>query len=150
MPSRGWPGKPFRRATASACCERAGGKLDRIDAKIVFEAAREGDAAAQTIVDTIVERLAIGVANICCILNPAVVILGAGLSQAGADLLEPLAGARRGADPDAAAALHRFRARARAVILGAVEHALRAIEAARFNLFADAPGPAPHREVALA
>ncbi len=100
--------------------------------------------------DTVVDRLAIGVANLCCILNPAVVILGAGLSQAGADLLEPLRARVAALNPMPPRRFVVSELGARAVTLGAIEHALRAIEAARFNLFPDTPGLAPGREVALA
>jgi predicted NBD/HSP70 family sugar kinase len=131
--------------------KRAGDKLDRIDAKLVFEAARDNDPTAQGIVATITERLAIGVANICCILNPAVVILGAGLSQAGADLLEPLKARVAALIPMPPRDFIVSELGPRAVILGAVEHALRAVEDARFNLFADVEDPLPPtQEAALA
>ena len=143
-----------RKAVAKGRGERmltlAGSRPDAIDAKIVFEAARAGDDVAQGIVDTIIDRLAIGVANLCCILNPAVVILGAGLSQAGADLLEPLRARVTALSPMPPRRFVVSELGARAVTLGAIEHALRAVEAARFNLFQDTLGFAPAREVALA
>ena len=130
---------------------RAGGQADAIDAKLVFAAAREGDTAAAEIVDTIVERLAIGIANICCILNPAVVILGAGLAQAGADLLHPLQARVAALSPMPPRHFTVSELGPQAVILGAVEHALRAVEAARFNLFADlSEQPSKTREAAVA
>lgn len=68
----------------------AGGDPDAVDAKIVFAAAREGDRAAQAIVDELTQRLAEGVAAVVAVLNPSTVIVGGGLSRAGADLLDPL------------------------------------------------------------
>lgn len=135
-----------------ALLARAGGKPGRIDAKLVFEAARAGDATAQGIVATIVDRLAIGVANICCILNPGVVILGAGLSQAGPDLLEPLKARVAALSPMPPRRFVVSELGTGAVILGAVEQALRTVEAARFNLFPDLPSGigAPGREAAVA
>jgi predicted NBD/HSP70 family sugar kinase len=128
----------------------AGGRPERIDARIVFHAARSGDEAANDIVATVVDRLAIGVANLCCILNPAVVILGAGLSQAGDDLLEPLRARVTALSPMPPRRFIVSELGARAVTLGAIEHALRAVEAARFHLFPDDGGPAIRPETALA
>lgn len=70
--------------------ELAGGDPSAIDAKVVFEAAREGDRAAQAIVEELVGRLAAGVAAAAVILNPQTVIVGGGLSRAGDALLAPL------------------------------------------------------------
>ncbi len=136
--------------TGDALLKRAGGKPEAIDAKLVFEAAREGDSTARGIVAAIAERLAIGVANVCCVLNPAVVILGAGLSQAGSALLEPLKARVAAMIPMPPRDFIVSELGPRAVILGAVEHALRAVEDARFNLFPEAPGAfQPTREPAL-
>jgi predicted NBD/HSP70 family sugar kinase len=128
----------------------AGGRPEKIDAKLVFQAARSGDSAASAVIATVVDRLAIGVANLCCILNPAVVILGAGLSQAGDDLLEPLRARVAALSPMPPRRFVISKLGARAVTLGAIEHALRAAEAARFNLFPDDNGPATRPEAALA
>lgn len=68
----------------------AGGDPDSVDAKVVFAAAREGDAAARAIVDELTRRLAHGIAAVVAVLNPSTVIVGGGLSRAGADLLDPL------------------------------------------------------------
>jgi predicted NBD/HSP70 family sugar kinase len=64
----------------------AGDDVDAIDARLVFEAARRGDPAATSIVDDVVRTLARGVAAICAVLNPTLVVVGGGLSNAG-DLL---------------------------------------------------------------
>lgn len=68
----------------------AGGNPDAIDAKIVFEAAAQGNTAAAAIVDQVVGRIAQGIAAVVCVLNPATVIVGGGMSRAGAAILEPL------------------------------------------------------------
>jgi predicted NBD/HSP70 family sugar kinase len=70
--------------------ELAGGDPDAIDAEIVFAAAAEGNAAAGKIVDTLVARLARGVASASVVLDPRTVIVGGGLSRAGETLLRPL------------------------------------------------------------
>ncbi|MFN0153225.1 MAG: ROK family transcriptional regulator [Gaiella sp.] len=71
--------------------ELAGGDAEAIDAELVFTAAARGDTAAQRIVDELLGRLARGIAAAVTILNPSTVIVGGGVSRAGARLLEPLA-----------------------------------------------------------
>lgn len=70
--------------------ELAGGDPDAIDAEIVFTAAAEGNAAALRIVDTLVGRLARGIAAAAIVVDPRTVIVGGGLSRAGETLLRPL------------------------------------------------------------
>jgi predicted NBD/HSP70 family sugar kinase len=83
-----------RRAAASGrgrlLRDLAGGEPDAIDAELVFTAAGQGDAAASEIVDELLDRLARGVAAAVVVLNPEAVIIGGGVSRAGASLLEPL------------------------------------------------------------
>jgi predicted NBD/HSP70 family sugar kinase len=68
----------------------AGGDPEAVSAQIIFAAAQQGDAAACELVAELVERLARGVAAVCVVLNPALVIIGGGLSRAGEMLLTPL------------------------------------------------------------
>jgi predicted NBD/HSP70 family sugar kinase len=68
----------------------AGGDPAAVDAKIVFAAAGQGDAAARQIVEELTAVLARGIAAAVVLLDPAAVILGGGLSRAGELLLEPL------------------------------------------------------------
>lgn len=70
--------------------ELAGGDPDAVDARTVFRAVAEGDSVATAICDELVELLARATASVCLVLNPATVILGGGLSQAGAGLATPL------------------------------------------------------------
>ncbi len=70
--------------------ELAGGDLDAIDAEIVFAAAAEGNPAAVSIVETLVARLARGIAATVVVVDPRTVIVGGGLSHAGDMLLRPL------------------------------------------------------------
>ncbi len=83
-----------RRAAAAgespAMLELADGDPDAIDAEVVFAAAARGDEAALRILDELLERLARGIASAVTILNPSTVIVGGGVSRAGARLLEPL------------------------------------------------------------
>ena len=70
--------------------ELAGGDPDAVDAEVVFAAARQEDAAALAVVEELTRRLANGIAAVVAVLNPATVIVGGGISRAGASLLEPL------------------------------------------------------------
>ncbi|MDO4588652.1 MAG: ROK family protein [Fusobacterium sp.] len=66
------------------------GDLMKLEAKDIFDAAREGDAFSLELVDYEAEYLALGVANILNIINPEVVILGGGVALAGDILLNPM------------------------------------------------------------
>lgn len=79
-----------RRPVGARLLELAGGRLDAIDARVIFAAAGEGDGVAIDIVEEMADRIAHGVATLACVLNPAVVVVGGGLSNAGAALLDPL------------------------------------------------------------
>jgi predicted NBD/HSP70 family sugar kinase len=68
----------------------AGGDLDQVDAKIVVEAARQGDADASAILENLAKRLAQGISAVQCILDPGIIILGGEVSHAGPLLLERL------------------------------------------------------------
>ena len=83
-----------RRAAASSpdglISALVGGDLDRVDAKTVVEAARQGDADASTILESLAKRLAQGISAVQCILDPGITILGGEVSHAGSLLLEHL------------------------------------------------------------
>jgi len=79
-----------RRPEGARLRELAGGDPDAVDARIVFQAVVEGDAAAVRIRDELIELLARATAAVCLVLDPTTVILGGGLSQAGSALATPL------------------------------------------------------------
>jgi predicted NBD/HSP70 family sugar kinase len=79
-----------RRPDGARLTELAGGDPDAVDARTVFQAVSEGDAAATRIRDELIELLARATAAVCLVLDPTTVILGGGLSQAGAALAAPL------------------------------------------------------------
>lgn len=62
----------------------------KLEAKDIFDAAREGDAFSLELVDYEAEYLALGIANILNIINPEVVVLGGGVALAGDILLNPM------------------------------------------------------------
>jgi len=68
----------------------AEGNLESIAPEIVVEAAKRGDKLAFNIMEKTGEYLGIGIANMINIFNPELIVIGAGVSQAGDILLEPL------------------------------------------------------------
>ncbi len=66
------------------------GDLDKIEARTVIDAARQGDAVALEVYDQYIYYLAIGIVAIINALDPEVIALGGGVSKAGDFLLEPL------------------------------------------------------------
>lgn len=70
--------------------EVAGGKLENVDGKTAFAAARLGDTRAQEVVDEYVEHLAVGLANLANVLRPQAILLGGGISNEGEHLFAPL------------------------------------------------------------
>ncbi|MGN1053362.1 MAG: ROK family protein [Candidatus Scatosoma sp.] len=70
--------------------EVAGGKLDNVDGKTAFIAAKEGDMRGKEIVDEYVEHLAVGLANLANVLRPEAILLGGGVSNEGEFLFKPL------------------------------------------------------------
>ena len=66
----------------------ADGDKAKINAKIVFDAAREGDPTAVKVFRRYIRYLGQAIANIVNFLDPEVVVLGGGVSKAGAFLLD--------------------------------------------------------------
>ena len=60
----------------------------RIMAKDVFDAANGGDKLAQDVLEQVYAYMGEFVANICCVVNPEVVVFGGGVSRAGQPLLD--------------------------------------------------------------
>ena len=56
--------------------------------KDVFDAAAAGDSLAQQILEQVYACMASFFANICCVIDPEVIVLGGGVSKAGEPLLE--------------------------------------------------------------
>lgn len=62
--------------------------LEVITARDVFDHAKAGDQAALGIVDRVYDDLGVFLAGICCIIDPEVVVIGGGVSNAGPILLD--------------------------------------------------------------
>lgn len=66
------------------------GDIERLEAKDIFDAAKEGDKFSMDLVDYEAEYLAMGIGNILNIINPEKVVLGGGVAMAGDILLSPM------------------------------------------------------------
>ncbi|MBZ4664407.1 MAG: glucokinase [Caloramator sp.] len=73
--------------TDTKILELAEGDLEKINAKIIFDCAKEGDRVAKMAVDRLVKYLVIGIFNIVNFMDPEVIALGGGVSNAGEYLL---------------------------------------------------------------
>ncbi len=63
---------------------------EKVDGKTAFDAAKEGDAAAQTVIKNYIMYLGEGIVNLVNIFRPEAVILGGGVCNQGEYLLAPL------------------------------------------------------------
>jgi len=61
---------------------------DKIMAKDVFDAAAAGDKIASDVLEQVYAYMGEFIANICCVVNPEVIVFGGGVSRAGEPLLE--------------------------------------------------------------
>lgn len=66
------------------------GKIDDVNGKTAFAAAREGDAAGQAVVDEYISYLACGLTNILNIFQPEIISIGGGISNEKSNLIDPL------------------------------------------------------------
>jgi glucokinase len=75
---------------AAAVLERAGGEVSAITGPMVTEAARDGDAFALARLAELGDWIGQGVATLTAVLDPNVVVIGGGVSDAGTLLLDPV------------------------------------------------------------
>ena len=71
----------------SSMLAACGGDPEKLNAKIVIDAAKAGDEAAKAVFGGYVQALAVGIINIINMLDPEVIVLGGGVSAAGEFLL---------------------------------------------------------------
>lgn len=62
--------------------------VGKLAAKDVFDAAKAGDALANEVLEQVYAYMGEFIANLCCVVNPEVVVLGGGVSKAGQILLD--------------------------------------------------------------
>ncbi|MFF0739641.1 ROK family protein [Streptomyces sp. NPDC004111] len=139
LPLVGWHRAPSHLA---GCPGLPPGTLPQEVAEHVFGRARDGDPAARWAVEQYAHDLAEGIAALVLTVDPALVVVGGGLSRSGDVLVEPL---RRHLDPLcleppelAISALGE-----RAVTLGAVRHALNHFNARLYDIDTPLPRPTP-------
>jgi len=82
--------RAIRRGRKSLITEMVHGELERIDPRVIAQAARRGDALAIEIFDFVAECLAAAFATITYILQPEAFIVGGGVAQSGKLLFDPL------------------------------------------------------------
>jgi len=75
---------------AKGLLDRADGKVESITGPLITEAARDGDEFAIEQLASLGQWLGEGIATLTAVLDPAVVVIGGGVSEAGALLLEPI------------------------------------------------------------
>lgn len=62
----------------------------KVSGRTAFDAMRAGDEVAKTVVDRYIRYLAEGIANICNLIGPEIILLGGGISHEGDALIKPL------------------------------------------------------------
>ena len=70
--------------------ELVGGDIEAISGPVVTEAAQDGDPVALELLHEVGRWLGEGIASLTAVLDPAVVVIGGGVSEAGALLLDPI------------------------------------------------------------
>jgi glucokinase len=74
---------------ADRLLELAKGRADGIEGPMVSTAAAEGDVAARELLEDLGRWIGEGIASLAAVLDPAAVVVGGGVSEAGDLLLEP-------------------------------------------------------------
>ena len=75
----------------TAILKKAGGDINRVNAKLVIDAAKEGDASALRVFNSFVKYLAMTINDITAFFDPDIIVLGGGVSYAGSFLLDSVA-----------------------------------------------------------
>ncbi len=70
--------------------EIAEGRIDKVDGRTAFAAARLGDEAAQKVITQFVGYLSEGIADLVNVLRPEAIVLGGGIANEGEALFAPL------------------------------------------------------------
>lgn len=74
----------------SLVCTRSDWNTENVDAKLVIDAARDGDPHALVIFETFVDNLSAAITSINALLDPEIIAIGGGVSGAGEILFDPL------------------------------------------------------------
>ncbi|MCA9887135.1 MAG: ROK family protein [Anaerolineae bacterium] len=68
----------------------AGGDINKVDARIIGQAAGEGDAVAQEIVDFSSKIVGLGIVSLLHLFNPEIIVIGGGVSKFGEPWFEQI------------------------------------------------------------
>lgn len=79
-----------QRGVPTLIAELSGGDPENISAKLVAQAAEQGDWEADAILDQAMAYLGVGMANLVNLLNPQLLVIGGGLTKMGERLFEPV------------------------------------------------------------
>ena len=79
-----------KRKLAKSSDETTLRSLENITAKDIFDAAKEGDELAKELVDELGEILGSTLSNMACVVNPEAIVIGGGVSKAGAILIDTI------------------------------------------------------------
>lgn len=74
----------------SSIAELVNGDMDRVDGKVVHQAAIHGDELAIEVLKQSGRYLGVGIANLINLLNPELVVISGGVSKAGKFILDPI------------------------------------------------------------
>lgn len=74
----------------SLVVKRAEGNPDKVDGKLVVDAARDKDPLAMEIMETFVDNLSAAITSINALMDPEIIAIGGGISGAGDILFQPL------------------------------------------------------------
>ena len=85
----GWELAQFQPGFARRIIELSGGNPKHISGKAVTAAAREGDPAALACYADLTHWLGVGLADLCAVLDPEIIVIAGGLAEAGDILLTP-------------------------------------------------------------
>jgi predicted NBD/HSP70 family sugar kinase len=115
------------RRSTGALSRLAGGDPARVDAPLVFAAARDRDPVAVEIVDKVLARAGRSIVPLAQVLNPEIVVIGGGIAAAGDEIAEPL---RRQLEERAwlPPRVETSSLAERGVVVGAIRHALDHLE----------------------
>lgn len=75
---------------SSLVTDLCGHDYGRIDARMIFDAARQGDELSCKVIQEISSVLAIGLANVIFLLDPELVVIGGGVALSGKLLFDPV------------------------------------------------------------
>ena len=65
-------------------------RFEALSAKDIFDEAKAGDEIAKELVDEVGEILGSALSNMVCVVNPEIIVIGGGVSKAGAILVDTI------------------------------------------------------------